>query len=746
METIKATAESVVYRNEENGYTVLIAKSGRSRLTAIGTIPEVAEGEQLELEGNWQEHPVYGRQFRVASVRIQAPTTVTAVERYLASGLIRGIGPATAKLIVRTFGKDALDIMAEEPQKLLEVPGLGKKKVQMITESYAQHHQQREIMLLLQEYHIPPSLAMKINKQYGDDVREILRTNPYRLVDDIEGIGFKTADQIAVAAGIDKNSAFRISSGIRYLIREASVSGGHCYLPREKLIAESVRVLGCEADLADHTLDSLILDGYVKAEILQSPEGEEFVAVYDRFSWQAEQQTAVKLIRLLNAGGQREFTDEEIEQSIDSMQRIEGLTFHAAQKEAVRLAVHSRVSVITGGPGTGKTTIIKCILHTLGDDAGVALAAPTGRAAKRMSEACGAEAKTLHRLLEYNGEGGQFLRGKNHPLEVETLIVDEMSMVDISLMRSLLDALPAGTRLILVGDADQLPSVGAGNVLRDILNSGAVPSVCLSEIFRQDEKSMIVYNAHRINRGELPKLNAKDGDFYFERAATPGEAVQKVLSLCESRLPSFLGLDSVRQIQVLSPTKKGDCGVYELNRRLQQTYNPPEAGKAEKLRGDTLFRVGDKVMQTKNNYTLQWKREGLLAWEEGEGVFNGDIGYIQEIDAEESTITVLFDDDRLTVYEADDIEDLELAYCISIHKSQGSEFPVVVMPVVGGPPMLMNRNLFYTAVTRAKRFVMLVGREAVISQMVGNTYVRQRYTALDQRLRALCNHDGDEEG
>ena len=738
METIRATAEDVVYRNEENGYTVLIVKSGKGRLSAIGVMPEVAEGEQLELEGSWQDHPVYGRQFRVSAAKVQAPTTLTAVERFLASGLIRGIGPATAKLIVRTFGKDALDIMASDPERLLEVPGLGRKKVAMIAESYAEHHQQRETLLLLQEYHIAPSLAMKIYKHYGDDVREILKNNPYRLVDDIEGVGFKTADQIAVAAGIDRNSEFRISSGMRYLMREAANTGGHCYLPREKLIAESMRMLGCPEELAQHTLDALILNGGIRAEVLTDENREEFVAVYDPFVWQAEQETALRLIRLLDADAGDRFTDEEIEDSIEAVQAVEGLSFHEAQKEAVRLAVQSRVSVITGGPGTGKTTIIKCILHTLGPGASVALAAPTGRAAKRMSEACGAEAKTIHRLLEYNGEGGVFLRGKNHPLEVDNIIVDEMSMVDIFLMRSLLYAVPAGARLILVGDADQLPSVGAGNVLRDILKSGQVPSVCLSEIFRQDEKSMIVYNAHRINRGELPKLNAKDGDFYFERAATPQDAVTKVLALCESRLPSFLGLDSVRQIQVLSPAKKGECGVWELNRRLQQSYNPPEKGKTEKLRGETLFRVGDKVMQTKNNYMLQWKREGIFGWEEGEGVFNGDIGYIQEIDNENATMTVLFDDERLTVYEGDDIEDLELAYCISIHKSQGSEFPVVVMPVMGGPPMLMNRNLFYTAVTRAKKFVMLVGREAVIEQMVTNTYVRQRYTALDRRISAVA--------
>ena len=424
---------------------------------------------------------------------------------------------------------------------------------------------------------------------------------------------------------------------------------------------------------------------------------------------------------------------------IDELERVEGIAFHAQQRQAIETAVTHGMTVITGGPGTGKTTIIKCIIKLLSVHGDVALAAPTGRAAKRMSEACGMEAKTLHRLLEYGGEEGDFARSQDNPLEIDTLIIDEMSMVDIFLMRSLLRALVPGTRLIMVGDADQLPSVGAGNVLRDILDSGVIPSVRLTEIFRQDEKSMIVYNAHRINRGESPRLNAKGSDFFFERASSPSDAANRIVALCSTRLPGFLGLDPVRQMQVLSPTKKGECGVWMLNQLLQAEFNPPASGRHERVRGDTTFREGDKVMQTRNNYQLKWKKDGAIGIEDGQGVFNGDIGFVTYIDPQEHVMEVQFDDERTATYEGGDVDDLELAYCISVHKSQGSEFPVVVMPAVGGPPMLLTRNLFYTAVTRARRMVMLVGRESAIEQMIANVNTRRRYSALCWRLKQIMD-------
>ena len=517
-------------------------------------------------------------------------------------------------------------------------------------------------------------------------------------------------------------------------LAEATGGTGHCYLPRGELSALAQRLLGCEEALVERTIDSLILSRRLIAQVLPG-EGEDVVAVYLPQTYRAEVDVARRLREMIDAMPSSMATD--LSAQIDELERTEGVSFHPQQRQAIETAVSSGMTVITGGPGTGKTTIIKCIIRLLSVGGEIALAAPTGRAAKRMSEACGMEAKTLHRLLEYGGEEGDFARGQDNPLEMDTLIIDEMSMVDIFLMRSVLRALVPGTRLIMVGDSDQLPSVGAGNVLRDILDSGAVPAVELTEIFRQDEKSMIVHNAHRINHGEAPRLNAKGSDFVFERAASPADAARRIVGLCATRLPSFLGLDPVKQMQVLSPTKKGDCGVWMLNQMLQAQFNPQADHKQERVRGDVTFREGDKVMQTRNNYQLKWKKEGVFDWEDGQGVFNGDIGFITSIDPQEHTLQVQFDDDRIASYEGGDVDDLELVYCISVHKSQGSEFPVVVMPVVGGPPMLLTRNLLYTAVTRARRLVMLVGREPAIDRMIANVNTRKRYSALCWRLTEL---------
>ena len=731
MEVIEAFADETVFRNDENGYTVLIVRTGRTRVSAVGILPPVASGEKLRITGEWVEHPVYGRQIKVHSCEIEKPTTLSGIEKYLSSGMIRGIGPATAKLLVKAFGEKTLDVLYAEPERLLEVPGIGEKRARMIQESYAEQAQQREAMLFLQSYGITPALAVKIFKQYGENVKQVVMKNPYRLVEDIEGVGFKTADRIAASLGVEQDSEYRLSAGIKYALSEATGSAGHCYLPRPELCETARRLLGNDEDAIERMIDSLILDHQLTAQILPREDGEAEVAVYLPQTYRAECEVARRLREMLDAMP-TSMTDDLTAQ-LDEIERMEGITLHPQQRLAIETAVKSGMTVITGGPGTGKTTIIKCIIRLLSVGGEIALAAPTGRAAKRMSEACGMEAKTLHRLLEYGGEEGDFARTQDNPLELDTLIVDEMSMVDIFLMRSMLRALVPGTRLIMVGDADQLPSVGAGNVLRDILDSGAVPSVRLTEIFRQDEKSMIVYNAHRINHGEAPRLNAKGSDFFFERASSPADAAARIVELCAVRLPNFLGLDPVRQMQVLSPTKKGDCGVYALNQLLQSRFNPSAPGKQERTRGDTTFREGDKVMQTRNNYQLEWQKEGVFGWEKGQGVFNGDIGFVSGIDAQERTITVRFDDDREATYEGGDIDDLELAYCISVHKSQGSEFPVVVMPAVGGPPMLLTRNLLYTAVTRARRMVMLVGREAAIEQMIANANIRRRYSALRWR-------------
>ena len=734
MEIIEAFADETVFRNDENGYTVLVVKCGKTRVSAVGVMPPIAPGEKLNITGEWVEHPVYGRQIKVQSVEIEKPTTLSGIEKYLSSGMIRGIGPATAKLLVKAFGEETLDVLYAEPQRLLEVPGIGQKRAAMIMESYAEQAQQREAMVFLQSYGVTPSLAVKIFKQYGENVQQVIRQNPYRLVDDIEGVGFKTADRIAASLGIEQDSEYRIAAGIKYTLGDATGSAGHCYLPRPELIAAAQRLLGNSEEAVEHVLDTLILAHEVTAQLL--PDGDtQVVAVYLPRTYRAEAEVARRLGEMLAAMPESMSTD--IDSQIEELESMEGIAFHEQQKEAIRTAVRSGMCVITGGPGTGKTTIIKCIIRLLGVHGEIALAAPTGRAAKRMSEACGMEAKTLHRLLEYGGEEGDFARSPDNPLEMDTLIIDEMSMVDIFLMRSVLRALTPGTRLIMVGDADQLPSVGAGNVLHDILESGVIPSVELTEIFRQDEKSMIVYNAHRINHGEAPRLNARGSDFFFERAASPTDAARKIVKLCAERLPGFTGLDPVRQMQVLSPTKKGDCGVWMLNQMLQAEFNPPAPHKLERTRGDTTFREGDKVMQTRNNYQLKWEKEGVFGWEDGQGVFNGDIGFVKSIDPEERTLTVVFDDEREATYEGGDIDDLELAYCISVHKSQGSEFPVVVMPAVGGPPMLLTRNLLYTAVTRARRLVMIVGRETAIDQMIANAHTRKRYSALCYRLKQM---------
>ena len=735
MELIEAFADETVFRNDENGYTVLVVKCGRTRVSAVGILPPINNGEKLKITGEWVEHPVYGKQIKVHSVEIEQPTTLSGIEKYLSSGMIRGIGPATAKLLIKHFGEDTLDILFARPDRLLEVPGIGAKRAQMIQESYAEQAQQREAMIFLQSYGVTPALAVKIFKRYGENVKQVIRQNPYRLVEDVEGIGFKSADKIAASLGIERDSEYRLSAGIKYMLQEATGSAGHCYLPREMLVSASQQLLGNDVEAIERVLDTLILSRQVTAQILPLEEGAEVNAVYLPKIHRAEIDVARRLCELKEAMPETMATD--ISAQIDELESMEGISFHPQQRMAIEKAVTSGMTVITGGPGTGKTTIIKCIIKLLSVGGEIALAAPTGRAAKRMSEACGMEAKTIHRLLEYGGEEGEFARNEDYPLEMDTLIIDEMSMVDINLMRSLLRAIVPGTRLIMVGDADQLPSVGAGNVLGDILSSGVIPSAELTEIFRQDEKSMIVYNAHRINRGEAPRLNAKGSDFFFERAASPTDAAKRIVSLLGTRLPNFLGLDPVKQMQVLSPTKKGDCGVWVLNQMLQQEFNPKRPGKAERVRGDTTFREGDKVMQTRNNYSLEWKKEGVFGWEDGQGVFNGDIGFVTEIDEVDRTIKVQFDDERIATYEGSDVEDLELAYCISVHKSQGSEFPVVVMPAVGGPPMLLTRNLLYTAVTRARHMVMIVGREAAIDQMIRNVNTKKRYSALSYRLRLM---------
>ena len=720
---LEAVIENTVFRNEENGYSIMEARAGREKITVVGTLPALAAGEQVMLEGAWVEHPQYGRQWKATGWEIRKPTTLLGIERYLGSGLIPGIGAATARLLVQEFGERTLDVLSEHPEQLTRVPGIGKKRAQQLGKAFQEQYGAREAMIFLQSYCVSPALAVKISKRYGADAQRKIRENPYRLIDDIEGVGFLTADRIALSLGIPQDSEYRLRAGVKYALQEAAAGEGHTYLPREILLERAARGLRVTGELLTHELDGLL---FAREIIAMDADGTEAMMLSPYFY--AEKEIARYLKLLMLAAGTK---NEQVGPRIGDFEKKNGIQFSENQRRAVSEAVQRGLLVITGGPGTGKTTIINCILALL--SGGVQLAAPTGRAAKRMSEATGHEAKTLHRLLEFSGEEGKFQRDEQNPLECACVIVDEMSMVDVFLMRSLLRALKPGTKLIMVGDADQLPSVGAGNVLGDILKSGAIPSVRLTDIFRQSGESLIVVNAHRINRGEAPILNQKGSDFFFERRPFAEDAASAIVGLCEKRLPAFLHTDfPARDIQVLSPTKKAGAGVYQLNAMLQAALNPAGGRKPEIHYGDTAFRVGDKVMHVKNNYQLAWKTDDGT---EGEGVFNGDVGFITKVDTQDRVVTVRYDDERTVEYDYPQLEELELAYALSVHKSQGSEFPCVVMPVVGGPPRLLTRNLFYTALTRARKLVVLVGREDAIAAMVNNNHIAARYTTLRQRLK-----------
>ncbi len=720
---LQGIVSGTVFRNEENGWSVIELRTQGDLITVVGTLPQLAEGETCLFQGQWAEHPQYGRQFRATGCSVQTPTTLRGIERYLGSGIIKGLGPSTARLIVEHFAHDTLEVLSEHPERLTEIPGIGKKRCEQIATGFQEQHLLRKTMIFLQTYGLSIGLSEKISKKYKERAEEIIRRDPYKLIDDIEGIGFLTADRIALSLGFPVSGEGRLRAGLKYVLDEAAASGGHTCLPRRMLISHAAELLRCEKEPLEASLSALLLYKELSSEIM---DGEEMIFSPDAYL--CEWSIARSLVAL--NGFSQQMIPQHVAEEIDRFEKREGIAFSPTQREALLRATQSGVLVITGGPGTGKTTLLNCILHILGHDEETLLAAPTGRAAKRMSEATGREARTVHRLLEFNPEGGGFLRDRDNPLDCQCLVIDEVSMVDIYLMRSLLRAVKSGTRLILVGDKDQLPSVGPGNVLGDILESGVIPHARLTEVFRQDERSMIVSNAHRVNRGEMPVLNAKSGDFFFERSRSPEAAAKTIVDLCLSRLPRYLG-DGGRGIQVLSPTKKGECGVLRLNALLQQALNSGHGKADEIVFGQTAFRLGDKVIHTKNDYSLPWRAPGGL---QGQGVFNGDVGLITALDAEERTLTVLYDEEREVDYDYAQLEELDLAYCLSVHKSQGSEFDAVVMPAVGGHHLLLNRNLFYTAITRARKLLVLVGYEDAIAAMVNNSHSRRRYTALSERL------------
>lgn len=729
-DTVCGYVDHIIYRNGDNGYTVFVLVCDGEELTCVGTFSDIAEGENMEAHGEFTEHPTYGRQFSVKSFEEKAPEDEAAIERYLGSGAIKGIGIALAARIVRRFKDQTFCIIEEEPERLAEVKGISDRKAMEIADQVNEKRDLRQAMIFLQQYGISVTLAVKIYQTYGQEIYGILKENPYRMAEDVEGVGFRTADEIASRAGIRTDSDFRIRSGIQYVLQQAA-GEGHTYLPVEELTKRAVRLLGVDSEHIEKHYMNLAMDRKIVMR-----QAEDTTQVYATTYFYMEANTATRLKQL---DADFDVPDIEIEAHIRTIEKQTDMTLDEHQIEAVKEAVRNGVLVITGGPGTGKTTTINAIIRyfeAIGDD--IMLAAPTGRAAKRMSETTGYEARTIHRMLELNGgmEGSAgFERNEDNPLETNLIIIDEMSMVDITLMNALLKAILPGTRLILVGDVNQLPSVGAGSVLKDIIDSGLFHTVKLTKIFRQASTSDIIVNAHKINRGEPVTLDNKSMDFFFLKRYEADKIINVTLQLVMQKLPKFVNADTY-DIQVLTPMRKGLLGVERLNKILQMYLNPADEKKREKEHGGTVFREGDKVMQIKNNYQLEWEIRSKygLCIDRGTGIFNGDMGTIEEINDFAETMTVSFDEGRMVEYSYKLLDELELAYAITIHKSQGSEYPAVVIPLLNGPQMLMNRNLLYTAVTRAKKCVTIVGNDITFNEMIQNNSQLKRYSGLKDRL------------
>lgn len=737
MEEVKGYVDHIVYRNADNGYTVFNLNNEDGELTCVGTFHYIEEGELLKLTGEYVMHALYGMQLSVSSAEVCEPEDLMSIERYLGSGAIRGVGAALAGRIVRKFREDTFRIIEEEPERLAEVKGISERKAREIAEQVEEKKDMRKAMIYLQKYGISTTLAAKIYQHYGNSIYRVLEENPYQMADDISGIGFRTADEIAKKIGIHADSDYRIRSGIFYTLLQ-STAEGHVYLREQVLAARTGELLGVEIACVEKYLMDLSMERKIIIK-----EGEDGKRVYASNFYYMELNTA-KMLHDLNI--RCDVSETEILHRLSSIEKNMELPLDEMQRTAVIEAVRHGVLILTGGPGTGKTTTINAMIRYFESEGlDIYLAAPTGRAAKRMTETTGCEAQTIHRLLEVSGnpedeeQKNGFMRNRENPLEADVIIIDEMSMVDLPLMHALLSAVCVGTRLILVGDRNQLPSVGPGSVLKDIIDSHCFSVVMLTKIFRQAGESDIVVNAHKINRGEPVILDNKSRDFFFLKRQDANTIISVVLTLILKKLPKYVGAD-IYDIQVLTPMRKGLLGVERLNGILQEYLNPPSPSKAEKENGERKFRVGDKVMQIKNNYQLEWeiKTKYGMTIDKGLGIFNGDMGIIREINSYEETMTVEYDEHRLVTYPFQMLEELELAYAITIHKSQGSEYPAVVIPLLQGPRQLYHRNLLYTAVTRARKCVTLVGSDSVFEEMIRNTNEQNRNTSLAERIREFC--------